>query len=84
MYFYAYWDECPKAKRNFIKKCKRENLRFKAIDCETKEGVELSCKYQVRMAPAMLVVENGEKLFTCCGQDAISCIDEYLSSQNEK
>lgn len=42
------------------KELRADNMKFFTIDVETKEGVELSIKHQVRNVPTILIMKGGQ------------------------
>lgn len=57
------WDRASVVMKPVFKSVATEagfkNLKFTDVDVETEFGVELSCKYQVRNVPTILVVNKG-------------------------
>lgn len=60
--FHAEWcHNCPIAEKVFeeIKsELDSDDVRFNSVDVESDEGVDLSCLYQVRNVPTMIIVKN--------------------------
>lgn len=71
MYFFAYWDNNFELKNEFIDACKMLKIPFEAVDCETEFGVTLSCKYNVKLCPTVLIFKNGKEVYRGRGKDSI-------------
>lgn len=60
--FHAYWDKSSLNLRQMFKEVSSEenfkDLTFTDVDVETEEGVDLSCNYQVRNVPTILIVKK--------------------------
>lgn len=93
MYFYAYWDYSEIARHKFIEVCKEYNYPFTCVDCESKEGVDMSIKYGIKMCPRVGIFFKGKLVQVVNGRCAAKYIrkhtvkngDKYfLSWENEK
>lgn len=60
--FHAYWDKSSLSLRQMFKEVSSEenfkDLTFTDVDVETEEGLDLSCNYQVRNIPIILIVKK--------------------------
>ena len=63
MYFYAYWDNNFDLNDDFVNICKDHNVQYEVLDCETELGVKLSCKYNVKLCPTILLLENNKEIY---------------------
>lgn len=79
LYFYAWWDGCDKYKNKFIKVCRAHMLRHQFVDCETPQGVRESIRRQVRMCPTVIVLERGQEIYRCKGNNVFSELDAFFS-----
>lgn len=65
--FHAYWDNASEKYaqvfKNVSKKKEFKRIKFTDVDAETKFGVELSCKYEVRNLPATLIIDSRKNIF---------------------
>lgn len=62
LYFYAYWDKNYELKDLFYEECKKRNIFFDCVDVETEEGLGVSCKYNVKLCPYVIVFDNGKEI----------------------
>lgn len=76
-YFFAYWDNNYELKNQFIDTCKAMKIHSECIDCETKDGVTLSCKYNVKLCPTILIFKNNKEVYRGRGKDAILELQNY-------
>jgi hypothetical protein len=73
MYFYAYWDNNFDLKDDFIDFCKDNDITYEVLDCETEFGVKLSCKYDVKLCPTILLFKNNKEVYRSHSKN---CIEE--------
>lgn len=74
MYFYAHWDGCTKYKNEFVRVCKDKNINYILVDVETEDGLRVSKKYNVKMCPRVVVIEDGKVINTLNGRSAYTMI----------
>lgn len=74
MYFHAYWDSAETSKRKFAEACKEYNYPFTFVDCETKEGLDLSIKYGIKMCPRVGIFYKGKLMKIINGKYAANYI----------
>lgn len=76
LFFYANWDNSSnKMYSTFVGLSKRFNhsrFTFEFVDVDTKEGADLSCKYEVRNVCAILFVNKKGKII-----ERIKGVQEY-------
>ena len=78
MYFYAYWDDNFELKNQFMETCKLMNIPFEAVDCETEFGIKLSCKYNVKLCPTILIFKGNKEVYRSHSKDSIYELSNYV------
>lgn len=78
MYFYAYWDGCMEYKKQFIELCEQHDIYYDLVDCETDNGVKLSCDYNVKNCPTILCIKNGRIVAKGKGNNVDSFIENIV------
>ena len=84
LYFFAYWDGCEEYKIRFAKICRFHNVKYHFVDCETPKGVKESIYKKVRMCPTVLVMENGEEIYRCKGNNAFNELDVLFNEYEDR
>ena len=84
LYFFAYWDGCEEYKIQFAKICRFHNVRYHFVDCETPKGVKESIYKKVRMCQTVLVMENGEEIYRCKGNNAFNELDALFNEYEDR
>lgn len=60
------------------KEMQNENLKFTEVDVESDWGVDMSCKYQVRNVPTILIVKNNRVIGRAAGTMTKSQLKEFV------
>ena len=60
------------------KEMQNENLKFTEVDVESDWGVDMSCKYQVRNVPTILIVKNNRVIDRVAGTMTKSQLKEFV------
>lgn len=63
-------------------KVKYPNVKFKDIDVDTEEGAKMSCIYNVKNVPVVMIVNNGKEIDRISGnrnaQEITSLINKHI------
>ena len=60
------------------KEMQNENLKFTEVDVESDWGVDMSCKYQIRNVPTILIVKNNRVIDRVAGTMTKSQLKEFV------
>lgn len=64
--------------KEVAKEMKSKDLVFKEIDVEEDEGVELSCKFQVRNVPTILIIKKDRVVERITGTRTKNELEEII------
>lgn len=64
--------------KEVAKEMQNENLKFTEVDVESDWGVDMSCKYQVRNVPTILIVKNNRVIDRVAGTMTKSQLKEFV------
>lgn len=63
-------------------KTKYPNVKFKDIDVDTEEGAKMSCDYNVKNVPVVMIVNNGKEVDRISGnrnaQEITNLINKHI------
>lgn len=78
MYFYAYWDNNENSKDLFLDECRKHEMPYEVIDCESELGVKLSCKYGVKLCPMVVFFKDGKEVGRFIGNNAYKQVQNFV------
>lgn len=68
--------------KEIAEEMKSDNLKFREIDVEEDEGVDLSSEYQVRNVPTILIVKDGKVAERITGTKTKNELKEIIKKWN--